>query len=73
MKSDDIGGWLRFITPIMIVLIGFLGNMAINDMKKSLSQLDNHFTNHLSDHKTVEVMIADRLARIETKLGPCIK
>lgn len=69
--KDAINGWgqvLRFITPILIVLIGYLGNLAINDVKESIVKLDIHFTNHLSDHKSIELVIEKRLTSIETKL-----
>lgn len=67
--KDVINGWdhvLRFITPIMIVLIGYLGSMAVSDIKISISKLDTHFINHLSDHKRIEMLIEQRLTRIET-------
>ena len=68
-KINGYGAILRFITPILIILIGFLGKMAINDVKYQIQELNIHFTNHLSDHKQLEVMLEKRLTRIETKLG----
>ena len=68
---DRINGWgsvFRFITPIMIILIGYLGKMAVGDIKSSISRLNTHFTNHLSDHKNIELVIEKRLTCIETIL-----
>jgi len=75
-KINGYGAILRFITPILITLVGFLGKMAIDDVKwqlkesnLQLKELNVHFTNHLSDHKQMEIMLEKRLTKIETKLG----
>ena len=75
-KINGYGAILRFITPILIVFVGYLGKMAIDDVKYQLKEstlqlkeLNLHFTNHLSEHKSMEVLLEKRLTRIETKLG----
>lgn len=63
-----INGWgelFRFVTPILIASSAYFGSMALNNIKVSITKLESHFTNHLSDHKTVELMIEKRLSTIE--------
>lgn len=65
--KDTINGWgqiFRFITPILITITLFI----LNDIKQELLNLTTHFTNHLSDHKNIELMIEKRLTHIETIL-----
>ncbi len=70
---------LRFVTPIMIAIIGFLGNKTINNIEKSIEeikvqtvcnkkQMDNYFVEHSSDHKKIEVLYEGRLSAVETCL-----
>ena len=63
-KINGYGAILRFITPILIVLIGYLGRMAVDDVKYQLKELNLHFTNHLSNHKHMELILETRLTRI---------
>ena len=70
---------LRFVTPIMIAIIGFLGNKAINNIEKSIEeikvqtvcnkkQMDSFFVEHISDHKKIEVLYEGRLSAVEACL-----
>ena len=61
--------WLRLITPISITVVLFGVGLILADMK----ELKGHFTNHLSDHKTFEVILENRLATLEQMMKGCMK
>ena len=61
--------WLRLITPIGMTLLLFGVGLILTDMK----ELKSHFTNHLSDHKTFEVILENRLATLEQMMKGCMK
>ena len=56
--------WFRLVTPILVTIAVFGIGLMLADMK----DLKNHFTNHLSDHKTFEVMLEKRITAIEVKI-----
>lgn len=67
MNRDKINGWgavFRFITPLLITISLFILGMLRSD----LCELKAHFTNHLSEHKQIEVTLEKRLTHIETLL-----
>ena len=78
MDKDKINGYgavLRFITPILIVAIGWLMTHLITDIKDDLKEIKSEtktvitgMTNHLEHHRILEVSLAERLAAIETML-----
>ena len=68
MKIDNVGALFRFITPIMIGLTAYFGAMQLTDIKSDIKDLAVYFTNHLSDHKTIELMLEKRLTSLETKI-----
>ena len=63
MKQGSVE-WLRFLTPILVTITLFGVGLMLTDMK----ELKSHFTNHLSDHKTFEVMLEKRITAIEVKI-----
>ena len=66
--KDTINGWgqvLRFITPILVTITIYI----LTGMKTDIKALEVYFTNHLSDHKSIELIIERRLTSIETKLN----
>ena len=66
MKIDNVGALFRFITPIMIGLTAYFGAMQFTDIKTDIKELAAYFTNHLSDHKTIEIILEKRLTALET-------
>ena len=65
--KDSINGWgqvFRFITPVLITLVLFI----LTGIKQDVGELKSHFTNHLSDHKQIELKLENRLSCIETIL-----
>lgn len=62
---QEFGEIFRFITPILILMIGYLTNMGICDIKSKVEKLDTHFTNHLAHHQELEVGYEKRLSRLE--------
>ena len=71
MNKDKINGYgaiLRFVTPILIGLVAYLGKMAVDDIKGGLTKLDTHFTNHLSSYQKNCIVVESRLSRIEALL-----
>jgi hypothetical protein len=67
MNKDVINGYgsiLRFVTPILITICLFILGM----IRVDLQTLSTHFTNHLSDHKSFEVNLENRLSCLETIL-----
>ena len=61
--------WLRFITPIGVTITLFGVGLMLTDMK----ELKSHFTNHLSDHKGIELILEKRLSILETMVKGCFK
>lgn len=76
--KDTINGWgsaFRFITPILLALVLFiLTGMKdeIKDIRQTAKELSLtttiYNTNHLQHHASLETMIGERLAIIETIL-----
>ena len=67
MNTEKINGYgaiLRFITPVLITIALFILGM----IRQDLHELKSHFTNHLLDHKTIEIQLEKRLSCIETLL-----
>lgn len=65
--TDRINGYgtlLRFITPILITIALFILGMIRSDLK----ELEMHFTNHLSEHKQLEVNFEKRFSCLETQM-----
>ena len=74
-KVNGYGVLFRFILPILVTVIAYLGKMAVNGINSKINEvgykldkLDNHFVNHLSDHKNIEIKLESRLSTIETQL-----
>ena len=63
-KVDIYGSIFRFITPVLITIALFILTMIRTDM----GELKSHFTNHLSDHKTFEVKLENRMTCLETTI-----
>jgi hypothetical protein len=61
-KVDIYGSVFRLITPVLITIALFILTMIRNDV----GELKAHFTNHLSDHKTFEVKLENRMTCLET-------
>ena len=61
--------WLRFITPIGVTITLFGVGLMLTDMK----ELKSHFTNHLSDHNKFELILENRLTKLETMMKGCMK
>ena len=63
---------MHYITPILVTVAIFMLTQIGGRMDKielNIERLAIHFTNHLSGHKDFEVMLGERLTRIETVLG----
>ena len=83
MIRDKINGYgmlFRFITPVMVAVIGFFTVMLINDIKTDikgvkydLKEINIGFTNHLSHHRQLEVMLGERLRCLEVRLEERLK
>lgn len=67
-KINGVGITFRFITPTLIMIIGYLLNLGIVDIKLKISDLDKHFTNHLMHHQELEVGYERRMTATETQL-----
>ena len=63
-RINGYGSILRFITPILITIAIFILGMVRED----LGEVKQHFRNHLSEHKIIEITLDKRLSRIETIL-----
>ena len=55
----------RLITPMLVTIVLFFLAMLLNDMK----ELKLCFSNHLEHHRQFEVLLADRLGRLEERLN----
>ena len=67
MNAEKINGYgaiLRFITPALVTVALFILGM----IRQDLSELKTHFANHLSEHKSIEILLERRLSRMETLL-----
>lgn len=70
MTKDTINNYgtlFRFITPLLIGIVGYFLITGIGDLKIKLRDMDSHFTNHLNHHQDLEVGYERRLSVIETK------
>jgi len=63
-RINGYGALLRFITPILITIALFILGMIRSDLK----ELEMHFTNHLSEHKQLEVNFEKRFSCLETQM-----
>ena len=68
-QIDEYATVLRFITPILIIITGYLLNASIHGVDKKLESIEIHFTNHLQHHQDLEVGYEGRLSVLETKKG----
>lgn len=64
-KLNGYSVLFRFITPILIVMVGFFLKFGINRIFDKLDLLDEHFTNHLEHHQDLEVGYERRLTYLE--------
>ena len=67
MNKETINGYgqiFRFITPTLVSVAIFLLTILLGEVK----ELKSHFTNHLSEHKQIEIFLEKRLTYIETIL-----
>jgi len=60
-KINGYGAILRFITPILITIVLFILQM----MRQDLIELKSQFSNHLSEHKNIEILLEKRLTSLE--------
>jgi len=65
---NGYGTAFRFITPILITIIGFLTVYMIHGIDSKIDKMDLHFTNHLQHHQDLEVGYERRLTSIEVKI-----
>ncbi len=63
-KVNGYGVILRFITPALITILLYMASM----IKTDITELKIYFTNHLSNHRTIELMLEQRLTRLETMM-----
>jgi hypothetical protein len=68
-RVNGYGAILRFITPILIMALGYLMNMGICDIRNKIEKMDRHFTNHLEHHQDLEVGYERRLTCMETRMN----
>lgn len=66
---DEVGALFRFITPILIVVVGFFLTRELNQINKSIESLKAHESSHSVWAQKVLRMIEIRFARIESKVG----
>lgn len=64
-KINGIGSIFRFITPVLIIVIGSMIVMHLNNLTESVKLLDGHFTNHLSYHTLLEKEYEHRITSLE--------
>lgn len=55
----------RLITPILVTITLFVIGM----IKSDVDEVKKHFSNHLSEHKSLEVTIEKRFTKLETICG----
>jgi hypothetical protein len=67
-KLNSYGALFRFITPIMIAIIGWFTITLINDVKVDVRDMKVSFNNHLQHHQTMEIKMSERLICLETIL-----
>lgn len=63
-KINGYGVYFRFITPILVTIAIFVLGLLMSDMQ----ELKRHFSNHLGEHKHIEILLEKRLSRIEAIL-----
>lgn len=66
---DEVGALFRFITPILIVVVGFFLSRELNQINRSIESLKAHETSHSVWAQKVLRMIEIRFTRIENKIG----
>lgn len=70
-KQNSFMILFRLITPIMttaLTILVTIGLFLMTMLRDDICELKTHFTNHLSNHKTMELLIEQRLTRIETQV-----
>ena len=67
-KVNGYGVMFRFLTPALLGIIGTLILSNLTGIRQDLKELNVNFTNHLSDHKTIEIKLGERLSCIETEI-----
>ena len=65
-RMNGVGITFRFITPILIAVIGWLLVTMAQRIILKIDDLDLHFTNHLMHHQDLEVGYEKRLSIIES-------
>ena len=65
-RINGVGITFRFITPILIAVIGWLLVTMAQRIILKIDDLDLHFTNHLMHHQDLEVGYEKRLSIIES-------
>lgn len=68
-KLNGIGLMFRFITPVFQIILTITSSiilMYLSGLRTDIKVLETHFTNHLSDHKVLEVIYEKRLTGLET-------
>ena len=63
--NNHVGPLFRFITPVLVSIVVFMLGVIVVELR----ELKQQFTNHLSEHKVIELMLESRLMRIETILN----
>lgn len=70
-KVNGYGVLFRFITPAIGVLMTIISTLILSNLsgiRQDLKDLNMSFTNHLSDHKSIEITLEKRLSCIETEI-----
>lgn len=70
-KLNGIGVIFRFITPFFQFILTITSALIIAylmGLKTDMAELKMHFTNHLSEHKQIEIVLEKRLTYLETLL-----
>ena len=72
-KLNGIGVVLRFVHPALFAIISTLIIFILTgiktdvlEVKGGIKEVGKHFTNHLSDHKQIEIALEKRLTYLET-------
>ena len=68
-KLNGFGVVFRFVTPFFQFVLGILSAIIllwVSGLRTDMGELKSNFTNHLSDHKSIELILERRLTQLET-------
>jgi hypothetical protein len=66
-RINGYGEMFRFITPILIIIVGYFITTGISDVKVKLRDMNVLFVNHAAHHQTIEVQYEGRITHLETR------